>query len=225
MYQNPKILPSLLSAPFSGLVEAIRPLEASGMNLLHFDVMDGHFVPNLTIGPMIIKSLEPYIQSNFDVHLMVTNPNEQVQWFDFTSVRSISIHVETEVPLSKVLHTIRQKNKLAGIVLNPTTPVESLNPYFECVDYVLVMTVNPGFGGQVFLPGTLKKIKQVDQIRQDRNLDFFIQVDGGITAENVVTVREHGADEIVAGHAIFGQPNATEAYQLLDQSIRQLKQL
>ncbi len=223
MYQNPKILPSLLSAPFSGLVEALRPLEAIGMNLLHFDVMDGHFVPNLTIGPMIIESLESHIQSAFDVHLMVTNPDEQVHWFDFASVRSISIHVETDVPLPDVLQTIRHKNKLAGIVLNPSTPVESLNPYFECIDYVLVMTVNPGFGGQVFLPDTLNKIKQVDQIRKDRNLDFFIQVDGGITAENVVSVREHGADEIIAGHAIFGQPNAIDAYQLLDQSIRLLK--
>jgi len=214
-----KILPSLLSAPFGHLEESLRSLEAAGADVFHFDVMDGHFVPNLTMGPLLIENLQPLLRSQFDVHLMVTNPNEQIPWFDFPSVRSISFHIEAPVAAENVLELIRKRKKKTGIVINPPTKMEALESCLESVDQVLVMTVNPGFGGQKFHPEVLPKIEWLAKRRDRLGARFLIQVDGGIGEETIRLARQAGAEEFVAGFSIFGDKNAPNAFRNLSNLI------
>ncbi len=210
-----KLLPSLLSAPFYCLGEAIHELEEAGADLFHYDVMDGHFVPNLTVGPLIIESLAGHIDTNFDVHLMVTNPEIQIPWFDLPAVRSITIHIEASADVVTDLNNIRQQGKKAGISLNPETPVDTLDPILHEVDQILIMAVNPGFPAQVFMKASLEKIEYAAKKRTELGLDYIIQVDGGINPETISWVRDAGAEEIVAGNAIFNTDDPAQAYKEL----------
>ncbi|HOJ59273.1 MAG TPA: ribulose-phosphate 3-epimerase [bacterium] len=215
-------MPSLLSAPYTHLAKAIRELEDAGVALFHYDVMDGHFVPNLTGGTNVISSLEPVLRGRLDVHLMVTNPGRVVPWFDFPSVRSITIHIEIQENLRRIFEHIRGLSKQAGVSLNPDTPVETLEPVLRDVDQVLVMTVHPGQGGQDLIPETLEKVRQLNRWRNERGFGYVIQVDGGIRADNIREVHEAGADEIVAGAAVFDHPDPPRAFQHLERLIREV---
>ena len=198
-----KIAPSILSADFATLGEAIARVEAAGADLLHVDVMDGHFVPNLTIGPAVIKALRGRTRLPFDCHLMISEPQKYIDAFLGAGANLISIHVEAEPHLQRALQLIRDGGAKAGIAINPATSAESLTSAIEFCDYVLVMTVNPGFGGQAFLPEMLPKIRRLRAICAERGLHPVIEVDGG---ENVTTAGEAaaaGATAIVAGSAIF----------------------
>lgn len=219
MNPRKKILPSLLSAPFDRLGESIRALERAGCHLFHYDVMDGHFVPNLTIGPLIIRSLLPHCKSEFDVHLMVTNPETVFPWFLLDRVRSITVHAEATPHLHALLMKIRAENRLAGVSLNPATPVDCLKYVLPVLDLVLVMTVNPGFGGQKYLPEAGRKIRELYELRERTSADFLIQVDGGINAQTIRTVLDLGVEEIVAGNAIYGTPDPVRAYQELSDQL------
>jgi ribulose-phosphate 3-epimerase len=215
----PLILPSLLSAPFAHLGQSLRVLEDVGVSLFHYDVMDGHFVPNLSGSPAIIDDLQTQLHSQFDVHLMVDNPSKVIPWFDFPSVRSISIHVEASQHLRDDFEIIRSRGKWVGVVVNPPTPVSSLDHFLEIVNHVLVMTVNPGMGGQSLIQDTLPKIEYCAQKRAQLNLDFIIQVDGGVNENTIRSVRDAGADEIVAGSAIFDRDHPVEAYRNLNRLV------
>lgn len=212
-------MPSLLSAPFDHLGTAIRELEAAGVNLLHYDVMDGHFVPNLAGSPMIIQDIESLIHCQFDVHLMVDRPERIVPWFEFRSVRSISVHVEASVEVKREFNTIRSMGKLAGIVINPSTPIGAIDPYLWLADQVLIMTVQPGLGGQSLIKETISKIDYIAQRRKELGLNYVIQADGGVNEETIQSVHQAGADEIVAGAAIFRQKNPVDAYRKLNRLI------
>lgn len=218
-----KILPSLLSAPFDRLGEAIHPLEQLGCRLFHYDVMDGHLVPNLTVGPLVISSLAPHCASDFDVHLMVTNPEVVYRWFVLDRVRTITVHIEATPNLHALLMQIRASGKLAGVSLNPATPVDGLVHVLPCVDLVQVLTVNPGFGGQELLPETLPKIRSLRALRDEHGSEFFIQVDGGINATTLDAVLQAGADELVVGHGIFDASDPVAAYRDLDQRVQQFE--
>lgn len=215
----PIILPSLLSAPFDRLGESISELEQAGVGVFHYDVMDGHFVENLTMGPLIIQSLEGKVNSQFDVHLMVENPAKQTGWFDLPSVRSISIHVEASSNLSYDLEEIQKRGKLAGVVMNPNTPVNWLDPVLANVDQVLVMSVYPGLGGQKFIEETLESVRYLSQQKQERGYSYIIQIDGGINQHTIKQAADAGVEELVAGSAVFNQPSPVEALQHLQSLI------
>ena len=218
-----RILPSILSAPFDRLGEAVLVLEQEGCRLLHYDVMDGHFVPNLTIGPLVISSLAPHCASDFDVHLMVTNPETVYSWFVLDRVRSITVHGETAPNLHALLMRIREKGKLAGVSLNPATPIDGLAYVLPHLDLVQVMTVNPGFGGQELLPETVPKIRALRALREEQGANFLIQVDGGINAETLEAVLEAGADELLVGYAIFSAADPAAAYRDFEQRVQQFQ--
>jgi len=215
-----KIVPSLLSAPFDRLGEAVRAVEKAGCRLFHYDVMDGHFVPNLTVGPLIIRSLAPHCESSFDVHLMVTNPETVYEWFLLERVRSITIHGEATPNLHALLMKIRTSNKLAGVSLNPATPLDQLEYVIPYLDLVQIMTVNPGFGGQALLPEILPKITAVRELRKKCEAGFIIQVDGGINSETLHRVIKAGAEEIVAGNAVFGESDPAAEYRNLESRLQ-----
>jgi len=218
--KNPAIImPSLLSAPFARLGDSLNELERAGVSLFHYDVMDGHFVPNLAGSPGIIKKIQPHIQAQLDVHLMVDDPPRVIPWFDLDSVRSISIQVEASQDLERDLCTIRSLNKKAGVVINPLTCLESLEPFFEQVDYILVMTVHPGEGGQKLIKKALYGIKYCAKRRDELGCNFLIQVDGGVNQDTICSVHDAGADEIVAGSAIFDNDNPAEAFNNLNHLI------
>ncbi|MBI1387884.1 MAG: ribulose-phosphate 3-epimerase [bacterium] len=204
MTKRPILLPSLLSAPFDRLGETIRSMEQAGAHVFHYDVMDGHFVPNITIGPLIIDSLGDSVNCEFDAHLMVTNPSTQMKWFNKPRVRSVTLHVETSSgDMKKDLQWLKDHGKRAGAAISPPTTLAKLEPILPIVDQVLVMTVYPGFAGQAFLKETLPKIEELAAIRERSGYDFTIQVDGGINRETLRFVHDAGAEEIVSGAAIF----------------------
>ena len=216
---QPIIMPSLLAAPFDRLGQAIRNLEQAGVGLFHYDVMDGHFVPNLSGSPHILEDLEPHLISQFDVHLMVDNPERVIPWFNLQSVRSISIHVEIPDGLERNFETIRSLGKLAGVVINPPTPQETLDSYLGSIDRVLVMTVHPGLGGQPLIQETLSKIEYCARRRDELGLDYSIQVDGGVKQDTIRAVYDAGANEIVSGSAIFNHESPGEAWRQLNRTI------
>jgi len=211
--QDLYIAPSLLSADFTRLAEECRDIEASGADWLHLDVMDGHFVPNLTFGPPIVKALRKVSNLPLDAHLMVTNPDDLIPMFLDGGVNAISVHQETLPHLHRTLDSIRKGGALAGVVLNPSTPVSTLVDVLADCDYVLIMSVNPGFGGQKFIPRSLDKIRALRAMIADNSAasHVVIQVDGGVAPATVSSVVEAGARVLVAGSAVFGQPDRAKA--------------
>jgi ribulose-phosphate 3-epimerase len=198
------IAPSILSADFSRLGEEIKAVEAAGADWIHADVMDGHFVPNITIGPLIVEAVKRVTELPIDVHLMIENPDNYIPAFAKAGASWISVQVEACVHLNRSVALIRESGARAGVVLNPSTPVETLAWVLEYVDYVLIMSVNPGFGGQAFIPNSLDKIKALRQLIRQKDLDVLIQVDGGVNAKTIADVSDAGADVFVAGSAVFG---------------------
>ncbi len=189
--------------------------------MLHVDVMDGHFVPNLSIGQPIVRSLRAFTDRVLDCHLMIENPDLYSHEFVAAGADMVSVHQEACPHLNRSLQHILDHGARAGVVINPATPVHTLDEVLEMVDYVLVMSVNPGFGGQKFLPSSLDKIRRLKQIREDRRLGFRIEIDGGITQENVASAVQAGVDIIVAGSSIFGGPDPGEAFGAMQRAIEQ----
>jgi ribulose-phosphate 3-epimerase len=207
------IAPSILSADFSKLGDEIRAVEAAGADWIHVDVMDGHFVPNITIGPLVVEAVKRVTDLPVDVHLMIENPDSYISAFARAGASHISVQVETCIHLNRTIQRIKDCGVHAGVVLNPATPLASLEWVLEDVDYVLIMGVNPGFGGQAFIPGSLDKIKALRQQIQDRGLKILIQVDGGINEKTIAAIAAAGTDVFVAGSAIFGSKNYQETIQ------------
>jgi ribulose-phosphate 3-epimerase len=210
-----EIAPSILSADFARLGEEIQAAERGGAGLIHVDVMDGHFVPNITIGPMVVKAARRATDLPLDCHLMITDPDLYIDDFARAGASMISVHVEAVVHLHRTLTAIRGLGCRPGVVLNPATPLSSLEEALPYVDYVLVMSVNPGFGGQSFIATALDKISRLRGMIDSRGLDVHIEVDGGIGLENVTDVVRRGAEWIVAGSAVFGGGNPEEATRRL----------
>jgi ribulose-phosphate 3-epimerase len=210
-----EIAPSILAANFACLGEEIRAVEQGGATLLHVDVMDGHFVPNLTIGVPVVRSLRKATRLALDVHLMIENPDRYVEAFAEAGADMISVHQEATPHLDRVLEMIREAGREVGVVINPATPVSTLSEVLDKVDYVLVMSVNPGFGGQKFIPEAVGKIRQLKELRTQYNDGFRIEVDGGIGPENVSEVVRAGAELLVAGTSIFHTPDPAEAVRRL----------
>ena len=210
-----EILPSLLSADFARLGEHIAQVEAAGASMLHFDVMDGHFVPNLTMGTPVLQSIRKITRAHLDVHLMITNPDQFAPSFIEAGADSVSVHQEVCPHLDRTLRLIQSEGAQAGVVLNPSTPVSTLDEVLEVVDFVLIMSVNPGFGGQKFLPNSLNKVRQLAERRERLGLAFKIEIDGGIGASNAADAVKAGAEWLVAGNSIFGAPNPGAAFLAL----------
>ena len=202
-----EIIPSILSADFARLAEEIGRVERGGASMLHLDVMDGHFVPNLTIGPPVVESVRRTTRLHLDVHLMIENPERYVAAFAQAGANSISVHYEACRHLDAVLGLIRAEGAQAGIVLNPATPVSALQEVVEVADYVLLMSVNPGFGGQTLIPYVLEKVRQLDRLRREKRLALPIEIDGGVHKDNLAEVVRAGCDWIVTGSAVFHSPD------------------
>jgi len=200
-----ELAPSILSADFARLGEQVRAAEEGGASLIHVDVMDGHFVPNLTIGPPVVQSLRKVTNLPLDCHLMIENPDEFIPVFAEAGINWMSVHQEACRHLNRTLHLIKSHNCLAGVVINPATPVETLSEVLDIVDYVLVMSVNPGFGAQKFIPSTLHKMRRLADIRRQRGLQYRIEVDGGVSLDTIADVVHAGAEILVAGNAVFGK--------------------
>jgi ribulose-phosphate 3-epimerase len=212
-----EIAPSILAADFACLGEEIRAVERGGATLLHVDVMDGHFVPNISIGVPVVASLRKATQLPLDVHLMIENPQQYIPMFAEAGADMISVHQEATPHLDRALSMIREHGCRPGAVINPATPVSMLSEVLGSVDHVLVMSVNPGFGGQKFIRGTLEKIRQLKLTRERYNLAFRIEVDGGVGPENVSDLVRAGAEILVAGTSIFHTPDAAEAVRVMRQ--------
>ncbi|QNK54652.1 ribulose-phosphate 3-epimerase [Paenibacillus sp. PAMC21692] len=210
------IAPSILSADFSRLGEEIAAAEAAGGDWIHVDVMDGHFVPNLTFGPPVIAAVRSATTLPFDVHLMIERPELSLHDYIAAGADRITVHAETCKHLHRTVHSIKEKGLPAGVALNPGTPVSVLEPVIHDLDLVLIMTVNPGFGGQSFIPYSLVKLRQVKSMLTERGLEgVHVQVDGGINAETAPLVREAGANVLVAGNAVFAQQDRAAAIAAL----------
>ncbi len=199
-----ELAPSILSADFARLGEQVHAACEGGASVIHVDIMDGHFVPNLTIGPPVVKSLRRATKLPLDAHLMIDNPDEFIPIFAAEGIDWISVHQEVCRHLNRTLHLIKSHNCHAGVVINPATPVDTLSEVLDIVDYVLVMSVNPGFGAQQFIPSTLHKMSRLAQIRSQRGLSYRIEVDGGVSLDTVADVVRAGAEILVAGNAVFG---------------------
>jgi ribulose-phosphate 3-epimerase len=210
-----ELAPSILAADFARLAEQIRGAEAGGATVIHVDVMDGHFVPNLTVGPPLVRSLRKATELPLDCHLMIENPDQFIPEFAEAGADWISVHQEACVHLNRTLHLIKSHDCLAGVVINPATPVETLTEVLSIVDYVLVMSVNPGFGAQQFIPETVHKIRKLAELRSQRRLNYRLEVDGGIALGTVTEVVRAGAEILVAGNAVFGQGDPTTNAQKL----------
>jgi ribulose-phosphate 3-epimerase len=205
-----ELAPSILSADFARLGEQVHAVEEGGATLLHLDVMDGHFVPNITIGPPVVASLRKATKLPLDVHLMIEDPDFYIPAFVDAGADWISVHQEATVHLNRTLHLVRSHGLRAGVVINPATPAELLSEVLDIVDYVLVMSVNPGFGGQKFIPGVLHKVMKLATERQRRGLSFRIEIDGGIALNTIADAVRAGVEVLVAGNAVFGQGDPAE---------------
>src|ERR1043166_8466877 len=206
-----EIVPSILSADFARLADEIARVERGGASLLHLDVMDGHFVPNLTIGPPVVESIRKTTRLHLDVHLMIENPDRYAAAFVEAGANSVSVHYEACRHRDGVLGLIKAEGAMAGVVLNPATPVAVLEDVLEVADYVLLMSVNPGFGGQKLIPYVLEKVRKLDAMRRARRLTLPVEIDGGVHGENLAEVVRAGCDWIVTGSAVFhsADPEAT----------------
>jgi ribulose-phosphate 3-epimerase len=205
-----EILPSILAADFARLAEEIARVERGGARMVHVDVMDGHFVPNITLGPPVVKSIRKATRLKLDVHLMISDPDKYAPAFVEAGADSVSVHQEACVHLDCTLRSIQKAGALAGVVLNPATPVSLLEDVLELADYVLIMSVNPGFGGQEFIPNALEKVRRLDRMRRDARLALPIEIDGGITKENLADAVRAGCDWIVTGSSVFHTPDPAE---------------
>jgi len=214
-----RIAPSILSADFSKLGEEVREVEACGADLIHCDVMDGHFVPNITIGPMVIKALSKVTKLPLDVHLMIEKPERYIKEFIEAGSKMLTIHVEATTYLQRHIQHIKEQGVKAGVSLNPSTPLDALDYILSEVDFVLIMTVNPGFGGQKFLRSMLPKIKQLRKMINEKGLSAEIEVDGGIGVDNIKDASQAGADIFVAGNAIFGSGDYRKTIQEMRKKI------
>jgi ribulose-phosphate 3-epimerase len=210
-----KIAPSILSANFAKLGEEIKAVEQAGADYIHVDVMDGHFVPNITIGPLIVEAIKPVTTLPLDVHLMIEHPDKYIDSFVKAGADIISVHVESSKHLHRTIQLINDSGVKAGVVLNPATPAEMIEPILEYVDLVLVMTVNPGFGGQQFISSTLPKIQKISRWIKESDLSVELEVDGGVNAKTARLCVEAGADVLVAGSAIFNESDRSKAIQAL----------
>lgn len=206
-----KIAPSILSANFATLGEDIKEVEAGGADYIHVDVMDGHFVPNITIGPLIVDAIRPVTKLPLDVHLMIENPDQYIPQFAKSGADIITVHVEACPHLHRTIHLIKENGCKAGVVLNPHTPFDAVKPIVEDLDMILFMTVNPGFGGQSFISSVLPKIKEASSYIKEKGLDIEIEVDGGVNPETAKQCVEAGANVLVAGSAIYNKEDRAKA--------------
>ncbi len=206
-----EIAPSILSADFARLAEEIRAVELGGASILHVDVMDGHFVPNITIGLPVVKSLRKATKLTIDCHLMIERPGRYAAEFVAAGADMVSVHVEADVHLHRTLSAIREAGGQAGIAINPATPLVTLEEALPYADFVLIMSVNPGFGGQAFISTSIDKVRRLRQMIDERGLATRIEIDGGIDADNILEVVEAGADILVAGSAVYGKGTPTES--------------
>jgi ribulose-phosphate 3-epimerase len=212
-----QIVPSILSADFARLADEIGRVEQSGVRMLHVDIMDGHFVPNLTIGPPVVKSIRKITNLTLDVHLMITDPDKFAPLFAEAGADQISVHYEAATHLDRTVRMIRNEGIRAGVVINPATPVSVLEDVLYLADYVLVMSVNPGFEGQEFIPNALDKIRRLDRLRNERRLEFAIEIDGGVSAGNVAEIVRSGCDWLVSGSAVFHSADPASAVKEMQQ--------
>ena len=201
------IAPSILSADFAKLGDEIRSVENAGADWIHVDVMDGHYVPNITMGPLIVKAARDVTSLPIDVHLMIEDPDRYINDFAKAGASVISVHIEACVHLNRTIQIIKESGLRAGVALNPSTHLSSLDWILEYIDLVVIMSVNPGFGGQTFITNTLEKITTLRSMIEDRNLSTLIEIDGGVCEENIEDISIAGSDVFVAGSAIFGSPD------------------
>ena len=205
-----KLAPSILSADFGHLAEDVKKIEEGGADYIHVDVMDGHFVPNISFGAPVMKCLNGKTELPYDVHLMIENPDMYIDDFVTPQTEYITVHQEACVHLHRTIQNIKSKGVKAGVSINPATPVSTLECILSDVDLVLIMSVNPGFGGQKFIPGALEKVRELAEIKRAKNLDFVIEIDGGITLDNISEVMEAGVEMAVAGSAVFKADNVVQ---------------
>ena len=210
-----KIAPSILSADFAKLGEEIKEVEKGGADYIHIDVMDGHFVPNITIGPLIVEAIRPITKLPLDVHLMIENPDQYIEAFAKAGADYITVHVEASATLHRTISLIKSFGVKAGVVLNPATPIEMIQHVIEDIDLVLLMTVNPGFGGQAFIPSVLPKITQVKELAAAKNPQLEIEIDGGVNKETAKLCIDAGATVLVAGSAVYNQQDRANAIAAL----------
>ena len=215
------LAPSILSADFTNLAQQIRMVEIGGADWIHCDVMDGHFVPNLSFGPSIIKAAHKITNLPIDVHLMIENPDKYMEDFIKAGASYVTVHVEEVVHLNRTVNRIKELGAKAGVVINPTTPVKSILDVAEYIDLLLIMTVNPGLGGQKFIPNSIQRIKEAITLRNELNTNFLIEIDGGVNVETAKTAFKVGADVFVAGSAIFKTDNISAATMELKKVITQ----
>jgi ribulose-phosphate 3-epimerase len=216
-----QIVPSILAADFTRLGEQVKVVEAAGAQMIHVDIMDGHFVPNLTMGPPVTESLRKATGLRLDHHLMIEDPDTYAPAFIKAGADSVSVHYEACRNLDRTLHMIRDEGAKAGVVINPHTPTNLLEDVLDIIDFVLVMSVNPGFGGQEFIPRSLEKVGQLALQRRERGLDFAIEIDGGITDENVGDAVKAGVDWVVVGSSIFHSVDPGDAFRDLQRRAEQ----
>lgn len=219
MGSSKKIAPSILSADFARLAEEIAKVEAAGADMIHVDVMDGHFVPNFTIGPPIVKAIRKVTKLPLDVHLMMTNPEEFIPDFIKAGSNYLTVHVETCPHLHRTIQSIKEEGVKAGVTLNPATPLVSVEEILPEVDLLLIMSVNPGFGGQSFIPQVLEKLKHARRMINDRGLKVELEVDGGVKPDNMAALSQAGADIFVAGSAIFHSKDYKDTIQKMRKAI------
>jgi len=220
-----RIVPSIFAADFMRLGEEIRCVEQAGAQMIHVDIMDGHFVPNFTMGTPITESIRRSTNVKLDHHLMIEDPDTYAPIFIKAGADCVSVHYEFSRNLDRTLHMIQEHGAKAGVVINPATPVILLENVLDIVDYVLVMSVNPGYGGQKFIPNSLQKVQELVRIRTVRKLDFAIEIDGGVGPDNIVDVARAGVDWVVAGSSVFGTGDAAQAVREMQRSAEEAFQI